>query len=377
MEFSTGFKGSIYLNKYLIVSGDPSGDLHAANLMREIKILQPKSQFLGIGGESMISEGLQSIALMSDVSVVGFWEVAKKYSYFKNLLNKCINILKNENITAFIPIDYPGFNIRLSKHAKELKIPVFYYIAPQLWAWGKKRAKNLKKVVDKLLVVFPFEVEYFSDYGIETVFVGHPLLDNPNFNSKIKSQKERNGRIAFFPGSRQQEIIKHLKLFKEILELNTKMNYNFNFTIAKSGNILEKYFSEFLNLPNVEISDNNYDVMQNSSAGIIKTGTSNLEAGLCGMPFAMYYKTSFITYNIAKNLVNLPYISIINILSKKFVVKEFVQREANPELILNNIKEIINNPDKYHSIQNEYKKIRQILGGEGASKRAASIICQS
>ena len=362
------------MNKYLIVSGDPSGDIHSANLMRQIKILQPDSEFIGIGGERMIAEGLQSIASMSDVAVVGFWEVAKKYSFFKNLLNQCVDILKKGDISAFIPVDYPGFNIRLASQSKKLGLPVYYYIAPQLWAWGKNRAKNLARVTDKLLVVFPFEVDYFSKFGIDTVFVGHPLLDNDEFNSVNKPMSQRNGKIAFFPGSRLQEIKKHLKLFKGILEYNKQAGYNFDFVIAKSSNIQFSAFSEVSNLKNIEISDNNIEIMQNSSAGIIKTGTSNLESALCGMPFAMFYKTSFLTYKIAENLVNLPYISIVNILSNRFVINEFIQNDANPRNILDSIFKLINDENEYLKIQNDFVQIRKLLGGSGASQRAAEII---
>ncbi|MDT3739074.1 MAG: lipid-A-disaccharide synthase [Candidatus Kapabacteria bacterium] len=362
------------MNKYLIVSGDPSGDIHAANLMHEIRQIQPDVEFIGIGGSRMISEGLVTIAKMSDVSVVGFWEVAKKYSFFKKLLNECIDILKNEKITAFIPVDYPGFNIRLAENSKKLGIPVYYYIAPQLWAWGKNRAKNLAKVTDKLLVVFPFEVEYFSKFGIDTTFVGHPLPDNHEYNREFKSFNQRNGKIAFFPGSRLQEVHKHLKLFKGLLDYNTEAGYGYEFVVAKSGNIPDSVFSELSANPNVELSEDNIGIMQNSSAGIIKTGTSNLEAALCGLPFAMFYKTSFLTFRIAEKLVNLPYISIINILFNKFVIREFIQNEANPKAILQYIHELINNRQEYSSLQNQFTLIRNILGGGGASRKAAEII---
>jgi lipid-A-disaccharide synthase len=362
------------LNKYLIVSGDPSGDIHAANLMREIKILAPDSRFYGIGGPNMISEGLYSIAEMSEVAVVGFWEVAKKYSFFKGLLDKCKDIIKKEKIDAFIPIDYPGFNIRLAEISKQLGIKVYYYIAPQLWAWGKNRAKKLAKVADKLMVVFPFEVEYFSKYGIETTFVGHPLLDNPDFSKPIKPFKDRNTRIAFFPGSRSQEVTKHLNLFNSIYEYNQTKNYNFEFIIAKSNNIPLDAFVDTIKFKKAIISEDNISIMQNSSAGIIKTGTSNLEAALCGLPFAMFYKTSYMTYNIARNLVNLPYISIINILSGKFVIKEFIQNDANPVAILDYIDFLVKNPDVYDEIQDNYNNIRKILGPESASKNTANII---
>ncbi|MBX3042271.1 MAG: lipid-A-disaccharide synthase [Candidatus Kapabacteria bacterium] len=365
------------MSKYLIVSGDPSGDIHSANLMREIRHLDARAEFIGIGGEKMISEGLQSIAKMSDVAVVGFWEVAKKYTYFKNLLEECTSILKNYKIDVFIPVDYPGFNIRLARKAKDLSIPVIYYIAPQLWAWGKNRAKQLAKVTDKLLVVFPFEVKYFNGFGIDAHFVGHPLLDNEILSGNFKPFNERNGKVAFFPGSRMQEVKKHLRLFSEILDLNNSGGFNLNFTIAKSSNIPLEIFSEFSKFSNVEIAENSYEIIQNSSAGIIKTGTSNLEAALCGLPIAMFYKTSFLTYQIAQRLINLPYISLINILSNKPVVKEFIQNDATPNNILSHIKMILTDENYFNAIQADFKNIKQILGEKGASAQAAKIIIES
>jgi lipid-A-disaccharide synthase len=362
------------LKKYLIVAGDPSADKYSANLMREIKLISPDTQFIGIGGPEMIVQGLLPLAKMSEVAVVGFWEVAKKYNFFKKLLNKCADILKIEHIDAFIPIDYPGFNIRLAKFARKLNIPVYYYIAPQLWAWGKNRAKNFSNLTDKLFVVFPFEVEYFAKNNISATFVGHPLLDNPIFAEDFKSFSQRNNKVAFFPGSRIQEVNKHLKLFSEILKISESKSYNFNFVIAKSSNIPIDLFSKFANNSKVEISDNNFEIMQNSSVGIIKTGTSNLEAALCGLPFGMFYKTSFLTYKIAENLVNLPYISIVNILLDKPVVREFIQQDAKPDLILSYIKNLFDNPSEYNEIQQNYNLIRKLLGGSGAAKRVASEI---
>lgn len=355
------------MKTYFIVAGDPSADKYSANLMQEIRNFEPSAKFIGIGGPEMIARGLEPLAKMNDVAVVGFWEVAKRYAFFKNLLNKCNEVLSSGKIDAFIPVDYPGFNIRLAKSAKKLGIPVYYYIAPQLWAWGKNRAKSLANLTDKLFVVFPFEVDYFASYGINATFVGHPLLDESIFSSKIKTLSERNNQIAFFPGSRNQEVKKHLSLLTKILEQNKIQNYNFDFVVAKSSNIPEHVFAEIARNPNVSISENNIEIMLNSSAGIIKTGTSNLEAALCGMPFGMFYKTSTLTFKIAEHLVNLPYISIINILSNKFVIPEFIQNDAKPDKILKFIQQIISNPTEYTKIQNEFEYIRKILGGGGAA----------
>ncbi len=365
------------MKKFFIVAGDPSADKYSANLMREIKALQADTTFIGIGGPEMIKEGLNAIAKISEVSVVGFWEVAKKYNFFKKLLNKCADILISEKIDGYIPIDYPGFNLRLAQFAKKDNIPIYYYIAPQLWAWGKNRANSFSNLTDKLFVVFPFEVDFFAQNNINATFVGHPLLDNPIFENNFNKFSERNNKIAFFPGSREQEIKKHLVLFDEIIKISKEKSYNFDFIIAKSHNISNYFYEKYQNYDNIEISENNLEIMSNSKLGIIKTGTSNLEAALCGLPYAMFYKTSYISYKISERLVNLPYISIVNILLNKKIINEFIQHNANAEQILKYLNQLNNNIEDYEKIQSYYKNIKKILGGSGASKRVAKEIVNS
>lgn len=362
------------MKKIFILAGDPSGDSHAANLMKELKILNPDIEYIGIGGEAMIGAGLKSLVSLSEISVVGFWEVGRRFLFFQKLLKKCQQLLLEENISCFIPVDYPGFNIRLAGFAKKNGIPVIYYIAPQLWAWGINRAKKLADCVNKLLVVFPFEVEFFKKFGINTEFIGHPLLDNPMFADQMIDFDKRDNTIAFLPGSRKQEVIKHLPLFEKIGNIISSKMPDYKLCIAKSNAIDESFFYKIINKQGWKVSSDSLGLMQSSSAGIVKTGTSNLEAALCGMPFAMVYKTSGFSYHLSKYLINLPYISIINILTNKLVINEFIQSEANPENIADNIIKLLTDREYYNQIQNEFINIRKMLGESGASKRAAKII---
>jgi len=342
--------------------------------MKEIKANIPDVVFLGIGGIRMEAEGLISIAGLEDISVVGFWEVAKKYVFFKKLLDKSKDLIKTEKVDLFSPVDYPGFNLRLASYCKLLNIPVFYYIAPQLWAWGKNRAKHLAEVCNKLLVVFPFEKKYFSDFGIDTEFVGHPLLDYPEFSDTFSSQDEREKIIAFLPGSRLQEVKRHIPYIAQLSkELELRLP-EYRIAVAKSPNIPESIFNNIGTSNHIELYNNSATLMKTAMAGVIKTGTSNLESCMLGLPFAMFYKTSFITYYLAKRMINLPYISIVNILSNKFTIKEFIQSEANPKQIIQYIFEVIADKDKYKEIQNNFSIIRKELGDGGAAKRAAKLI---
>lgn len=311
--------------------------------------------------------GFKSMIPQKEISVVGFWEVAKKYGLFRRLINSVQEELKDGNYTAFIPVDYPGFNMKIAGFAKSIGLPVYYYIAPQLWAWGSNRAEKLAASVDKLIVVFPFEVEFFEKFGIETYFCGHPLLDEPIFHDR---SIEKENIIALLPGSRQQEIGRNLPVMIESARNFQKEHKDFKIAVAKAGNvILDKYISR-----DVEVFDNSRELMKKAKTGIVKTGTSTLEAALCDMPFLMIYKTSPLTYYMGRRLINLEYISLVNILLKRHTVKELFQSEANNIAIAKELNSIVSDVSKYQFLLEEFSKVREILGGIGASTNAAELI---
>jgi len=360
------------LKKIFILAGDPSGDNHASKLMYEIRQLYPYVQFIGIGGDKMQKQGLDSIVPLNEISVTGMWEVAKRILFFRDLLNKCRKLFETEKIDLFLPVDYPGFNLKLAEDAKKLNIPVIYYIAPQLWAWGKNRVKKISGRVNLLLAVFPFEEKFFRDYGINAKFTGHPLLDDEEIPVDFLNYYEREKIISFFPGSRLQEIHRHLPLISDIYTKLKVILPGYRFAMAKSNSIdINKYKDILKNYPDIEIWNDSKKLMRESKFGIIKTGTSNLEAALCGLPFSMFYKTSSLSYQISKRLINLPYISLVNILSNKFVVHEYIQNDATPESIIQDCLDKINNFEKYDDLQNEFINIRKLLGEKGAAKNAA------
>jgi lipid-A-disaccharide synthase len=362
------------MKKFFIVAGEPSGDLHGARLMKALLTIEPDISFIGIGGIRMREFGLQSLLPISEMSVVGMWEVAKKINFFRNALNICKESIKTEKPDAFIPIDYPGFNLKLSTFAHSLGIPVLYYIAPQLWAWGRSRVKKIKGNVDLLMTVLPFEVVFFGDHGINAEFVGHPLLDDDFFSGDMPSFEDREPIIAIFPGSRKQEITKHSALIKDIVtKIKTELP-DYKPVIAQSPNVNEAYFADFKSI--CEVSTNSKQLMTISRAGIIKTGTTNLEAALCGLAGNMFYKTSWLSFEIGKRLVNISYLSLPNILLDKPVLKEFIQSEAQADRIVEDINDILQNKERYESIRNDYYSIRQLLGGGGASERAAKLIME-
>jgi lipid-A-disaccharide synthase len=362
--------------KIFISAGDTSGDIHAAKLIKSIKKIDQSIEFIGIGGSEMEKTGFKSIVPLKDISVVGFLEVAKKISFFRKLMDQCLEIIENQEIDLFLPVDYPGFNIELAKRLKKkLKTKVIYYIAPQLWAWGKNRAEKLVNNVDLLLVVFPFEEEFFSKYKIKTSYVGHPLMDDDIFKNKIKSYDERDYSCIYLPGSRNQEIIKHLPLLNATAIEIKKYDKNLKHILVISNNIDKQ-------LININLSDkidwilstNSKEAMANSLVGNIKTGTSTLEAALLGLPYNMYYLTSFLTYFMGKKMINLDYISLPNILFKKEIVREYIQKDANFKELAKGTLQILNNKTLYKNIQKDFNKLREYIGSEGASNKAANII---
>lgn len=365
--------------KFLIVAGDPSGNIHAARLMREILTLAPDSSFYGIGGDDMIEAGLMPLAHTRDVGVVGFWEVAKRYFFFKSLLRTVVQTMAVERPDAFIAVDYPGFNMRLAAYAKKSGIPVLYYIAPQLWAWGKNRAAKLSQNIDLLLTVFPFETKFFSNLGIASEFVGHPLLDGEAFrNTEYNGWNKR--LIALLPGSRQQEVIRNLPIMLDTAAIFSKRHPNFIFSIAIAANIPRKIYddisSKFASNTelNIEFADDSRLLLKSAYVGLIKTGTSTLEACLCNIPFAMMYRASLFSYYFGKLAINLKFLAMPNILANKEITREFIQGEATAENLSDELIRLIFD-EKVRRVQQEYfTNIRYELGGSGASHRAAEKI---
>lgn len=360
--------------RIFIVAGEESGDLHGSMLIRALKQINPEIEFLGIGGAKMCAEGLNTLFPLESVAYSGFWEVALHYFKLKNVLEQCKKELLDFAPDVFVGVDYPGFNLRLSQFAKEKGIPAIHYIAPQIWAWGKNRGKHLNKKIDKLLVIFPFEKDFFQKLGVPTEFVGHPLLDNPVYSGQFPDFSQRKKQIAILPGSRIQELKAHLPLIKETIILLKRELPDYSVKMALPERLINEFGSQIESF--CELSSNSTGLMLESRAGIVKTGTSNLEAALCGMPFVMFYKTSRFTYLMGKRLVNLNFLSLVNILRNKPLVTELIQQDATAEKIVNSIEVLLNTEDKYAFVQNEFTLLKSELGEKGAASNAAKSIME-
>jgi lipid-A-disaccharide synthase len=371
-------------NKLMIITGEVSGDLIGASLIRELKSLKPDLKVTGIGGDKMKSVGMDLIYHTDQMAFLGFVEVVKHLPLIRKVQKKLIEIIKKEEIDCVVLIDYPGFNLSIAKKLKPLGIKIIYYVSPQLWAWAKGRVKKVRKLVDKMLVVFPFEVDFYKKENVNVEYVGHPLVERINqhkflskdeFFSKYNLAKGKE-ILLVMPGSRKQEV---KAILPEVIKAAVKLAQQFNLqvVVARSRNIDEKYLQQDSSSGKlITIEDHNYELMKYSHFGIIKSGTSTLEAGFFALPMIVVYKTSPLTYIIGKQLIKLDRIGMVNILLDEMVVPELIQGEANSENIFKTASKILSNENSYLAVKRKLEQVKQKLGSDGASKKAARSILE-
>lgn len=371
-------------NKIMIIAGEASGDLHGAGLISAMHSIRPGIQFFGIGGDKMISAGMDAQFNAKKMAFLGFIEVLRHLPYIKKVENTLLNKIKEENIKTVILIDYPGFNLRFARKAKALGLKIIYYISPQVWAWGKGRVKKIRELVDKMIVVFPFEEKFYRENGVEAVYVGHPLIERINnypFLSKEDLCRKFNldpvkEILLLMPGSRKHEI---RKIFSESVKASIKLaeKLNMQLVVALSENIDEKILNQVYNGSGYTIVKGyTYDLMKHSKFGIIKSGTSTLEAGIIALPYIVIYSTSSITYFLGKMVVDIKNLAITNILLEENVVEELIQNDLNEQNIISKVENTISDTNKYMMIKHKLEKLKTILGTENASNSAAKIIIE-
>jgi len=367
-------------NKILIIAGEVSGEMHGAALVAELKNSNRDLEFFGIGGDNMINAGVETLQHIKDMAFLGFVEVIKHLPFILKVEKAIIDFVKLNKIKLAILIDYPGFNLRIAKKLNKLGVKVVYYISPQIWAWHQSRIKKIKNRVDKMLVVFPFEKKFYTDGDVSVEYVGHPLVERiEEFNFKSKDEFFNDLGIEkeillILPGSRKHEIEKHLPELIKSADIISRNN-NLQIIVACSENLDEEYLQQFISSENVKIvKGNTYNLLKHSKFGIIKSGTSTLEAAIIGLPFVVIYSTSKLTYELAKRLVKIDHIAMPNIIAGKTVVREFIQSDVNAELISEYVQSLLDNESDLNNLKLELNKIKTQLGGTGASKNAAEII---
>jgi len=369
--------------KIFVVAGEVSGDIHAASLIKQLKIMNPSLTFMGLGGQHMQEEGVKLFFDLTKIAVVGFTEVLRNLLLFRKIFFDFIKRAEIEKPDVIILVDYPGFNLRLAKELKKRGFKIIYYISPQVWAWGEKRIESIKENVDKMIVLFDFEKTLYQNKSISVDFVGHPLLDRANqtlskqeFTKNILLEN-KNPIISLLPGSRNNEVRKILPIMLESAKLIHREFPQAQFLILNSSsvnidiynNLLEKY-----NLPIKMLDNCHYDAIANSDLALIASGTATLEAAILNTPMVIVYKVTFLTWAYAKTLVKIPYIGLVNVVAGKQIVPEFIQFRAKPRLISKESVELLKNKEKYNSMQKELSQIKTHLGSSGASRRAAQSI---
>ncbi|MCK4966061.1 lipid-A-disaccharide synthase, partial [bacterium] len=365
----------------LIIAGEVSGDMHGANLIREMKKSEPDLCFWGIGGERMKQEGVELLYHINRMSLIGLTEVIKHIPFVCRVINRIAELVEEKKPQVVILIDYPGFNVRLGKRLKKAGCKIFYYISPQVWAWGKGRIKKIAGITDKMAVILPFEEDIYKKAGIDAVFVGHPLVDTAKTEVTREEFYKTTGltkdkiTIGLLPGSRIQEIETLLPEMLKSLHSISETAGNVQGVVSMSPTIDKEIYDEIISMhfPIPLIPEYNYPIMRYCDILVIASGTATLEAAVIGTPMIIVYRVSPVTYFFAKLLVKIPYIGLANIIAQRQIIPELIQRKSLAGDITAELEKMLANPAIGDGMRKELNDVKKKLGSPGASKRAAKM----
>lgn len=372
--------------KYYIIAGEASGDLHGANLIKELKQMDPIAEIHCWGGDKMKEAGATLIKHYRELAFMGFVEVVKNLrTIFRNLAFCKADILYYKPDTLIL-IDYPGFNLRVAAWAKKQGINVIYYISPQVWAWKENRVKGIRKNVDKMLVILPFEKEFYKKWDFDVEYVGHPLVRVIDDFINEQREREQMGNLAPFiednslpiiallPGSRKQEILKKLPIMLQVAEKFP----SYHFVVAKAPGIENSFYDELM-APYKNVSaviNKTYQLLWHCKAALVTSGTATLETALFAVPQVVCYKGNAVSFQIAKIMITIKYICLVNLIMNKEVVKELIQNDLTAENITLELNRILSDAEKQAQLNRDYNALRNLLSmGGDASFNAAKIIC--
>lgn len=369
-------------NHIVIVAGEDSGDLHAALLVEALKELNPELTFSGLGGQKMHAAGVELYRDLTKLAVVGYWEVIKNYSKFKEIFDFILQKITDLQPAAVILVDYPGFNLRLAKKLHSLPTKVVYYISPQVWAWKTKRVHEIKQNVDRMLVLFEFEKNFYARFGLDVDFVGHPLVDTVRTTQsrseylKTLDLPEEKTTIGLLPGSRLKEIERHLPVMMETAELLHK-ELPIQFLLIKAPSISRALLEDTVRKYNLElpiVEEDIYNAIGACNLCLVSSGTATLETAILGKPMVVMYKTSLPTWLLAKIFVKIPYISLVNVVAQKEVVPELIQYDASAQGLADAVKGIFADEIRIARMKDELKDMVDSLGTSPASRAAAESV---
>ena len=368
--------------KFYIIAGEASGDLHASNLVAEIKKKDKKAEFRGFGGDLMKAQGVELVKHYRTMAYMGFVEVAVNLRKVLGNIAQCKKDILEYQPDVVILVDYPGFNLRIADFAHKKGFKVYYYISPQVWAWKRRRVQKIKKSVDKMLVILPFEEEFYKRYGVDVTFVGNPLLDelakvgtgNRSIFLRRNSLGERREIIAMLPGSRRQEVKRTLPVM-----LKAASHFpDYQFVIAGVSSLDKSLYKDITGNSDVFFVENQtYDLLLNSSAALVTSGTATLETALLSVPEVVCYKATNFSYRLAKWMIKVKFISLVNLIMDREVVKELIQGDLNEDNLVKELDQLLHNGKRQRQLLEDYEELKDKLGNVGASEKAAEVIVES
>ena len=353
------------MKKIVIIAGDKSADIYGGLLCKQLKEKYPKVELFSFGGEHLAKESKQVINLLAH-SVSGLVEVISSIKKMLDIFRQTLKSIDQIKPDLVILMDFPDFNLRLAK-ALNKKYSLFYYISPQVWAWRKKRVDLIKEYVDKMVVIFKFEEEFYKKEGVQALYFGHPLLEIVK-----PSNLPTKNIISFLPGSRKNEIKKHIAIMNETKSILQEKLPDYSFRIIRPENIDQSFYEQFF--PNMEVVQHSHQKLEESKFIITASGTATVEIAVLEVPFLIIYKVNSLTWSIAKRIVKTDFVGMVNILSKKGVIPELLQNEANPSNIANTALEIINSPGKYKEMKNALSQVHTQMHPENATAKFAEYI---
>lgn len=365
--------------KYYIIAGEASGDLHASNLIAELKKKDAHAEFRAWGGDLMKKQGVTLVKHYRYMAFMGFVEVAVNLRKVLNNIKECKKDMLAYKPDAVILVDYPGFNLRIAKFAHDNGLKVFYYISPQVWAWKRRRVKKIKQSVDEMLVILPFEEDFYKKYGVNVNYVGNPLLDALSRTNEISrlsfsrknSLSEKREIIALLPGSRTQEVKRTLPTMLSVMPKFP----DYQFVIAKAPSLDKDFYKNMIGDADVQIVENQtYDLLQHASAALVTSGTATLETALFTVPEVVCYKANPISYWIARYLIRVKYICLVNLILNKEAVKELIQGDLNTDNLTDELNKLLHDFKRQRQLLEDYETLKDVMGSAGASEKAAEII---
>jgi len=361
--------------KLCVVAGEASGDLHASQVIKELKVLDPSLQLFGIGGDLLAAEGMNVLHHVREMAAVGLIEVIRQLPMFRRVFNEMIERIKLEKPAAVLLVDYPDFNLRLAKQCRAMGIPVIYYISPQVWAWRRRRIFEIARYVDQMVVIFPFEEQLYVSHGVPVTYVGHPLVEQLEPLRRVSRTLTEPFRIALLPGSRKSEIRSLLPpMLDAIVRIRKQRSIDPFIILAptldrgEAERILQAHGSD------VRIVDSDQrNELASADLSISSSGTATLESAVLGIPVVVVYKLNPITHALARYMVRLPHFSLVNIVAGKEVVPELLQANVNGDRIAAETLRLLE-PSVHERVRRELDIVRRRLGEKGASRRAAEVI---